>query len=201
MSNNKIMTVEEWVAQNPSAREYDAVSRPFYSMQQYAEYYHSEQMKHVGNNAKQMTKIEWENRYSNTMEDDDMGRWARIAYAGNFTSNFIDGKPTVFQIAWISKLIVKAKTMYVIKANFPFSGKYAYDTIKYAQNRVESEFNFFLTQCFQSMKCKPSDAVEFSEWILNHVVNNTLPRMTNDQLYSQFQNEKNEKDSNPTIIG
>ena len=44
MSNNKIMTVQEWVAQDSSTREYDAVSRPFYSMQQYAEYYHFEKI-------------------------------------------------------------------------------------------------------------------------------------------------------------
>jgi hypothetical protein len=39
------------------------------------------------------TEIKWDSRYSSTMENDDMGRWARVAYAGKFDNmGFKNGK-------------------------------------------------------------------------------------------------------------
>lgn len=49
--------------------------------------------------------IYWENRYSNTMEDDHMARWARVAYAGRMDSmGVFRGKVCSWEIAWISKM-------------------------------------------------------------------------------------------------
>jgi len=56
MNNIKIMTAHEWLNQKYE-RRVTYYENPLKSMEEYAEYYHSEQMKRVGNDAESIKRI------------------------------------------------------------------------------------------------------------------------------------------------
>lgn len=97
--------------------------------------------------------IKWENRYSDTMEDDDMGRWARIANCGilNDGMPFIDGKVSIHQIAWINRLNYSNKIHYMVSFYFPHKGKSSFKTLDEAKNEVENSFKFFIQTTIKSI--------------------------------------------------
>ena len=119
------MTPQEWLIDNgkmdKSAKPYEPIMDAF---QQYAEYFHAEKMKQVGNDAEQAANK-----------------------------------------LWTSK---------------EFSG-------------CQLGKSDFIGLCKQIWQSKPSDAVEFAEWL--HKGNwpaSTEASKTYEQLYSQFQNRDNE---------
>ena len=95
------------------------------------------------------TDIRWDSRYSETMDDDKQGRWARIAYAGDFKKGFHKGKPCTFELAWVKKVVMEndGDVKFSIKYNFPSTGKMCFDTLEEAKKEVENRFKFFLQFC------------------------------------------------------
>ncbi len=96
--------------------------------------------------------IEWRPRYSSDMEDDEMGRWARVAYAGKTDGAFplIDGMICQWEIAWVKKMKDPTKEKFykfVISPNFPFQGDYVYDTLEEAQTNLDKYFRHFIRCC------------------------------------------------------
>ncbi len=95
----------------------------------------------------------WRPRYSNTMDDDDMERWSRVAYSGKAKGAFplIDGMICEWEIAWIKKIkdpISKKNTgKFVISPNFPYQGTYVFDTEEEAKVDVEKYFRHFIKCC------------------------------------------------------
>jgi len=87
----------------------------------------------------------WTDRYSSTMENDHMGRWARIAYIGG--GDLVGDKVSSFELAWISKLLHDDVLMFCINYRFPNQGKSLFDTLEEAKVEVEDRFNFFLSEC------------------------------------------------------
>lgn len=89
-----------------------------------------------------MVTIKWSNRYSDDMNNDDMGRWARVAYAGNFKFNgyFKNKRPIIFQIAWISKL----KDRFSVTYYFPTCSPVCFTDLESAKKEVEYSFKFFI---------------------------------------------------------
>ncbi|MCA6367609.1 MAG: hypothetical protein IM618_11240 [Cytophagales bacterium] len=94
-----------------------------------------------------MAAIKWTNRYSRTMEDDAMGRWARVAYAGDFSRPFYRGKNCYFEIAWIKKIKIKNSTKFLVKYNYPSSGKITFNDVKTAKTEVNRTFDWFVKMC------------------------------------------------------
>lgn len=93
--------------------------------------------------ANKAKKIKWLPRYSSTMEDDNMGRWARVAYAGRFTSmGFFRGKVCQWEIAWVKK--IKDHNKFSIHPQYPFKGEYCHDTLEGAMKEVEQTFKHFI---------------------------------------------------------
>lgn len=98
-------------------------------------------------------KILWDYRYSSTMDDDDMGRWGRVAYAGEISgSGFIGDKVAQFEIAWIKKLndpkTNKFLNKFVVHPQFPYpNGEYIFDTLEEAKKEVDKNFNWFIKNC------------------------------------------------------
>ena len=87
----------------------------------------------------------WDERYSNTLEDDKFGRWARIAYAGR--GGMRDGRVSNFELAWISKIKSdNGEVRYDIRPSFPFKGKTLHLTIEDAKQEVEDALSFFLDE-------------------------------------------------------
>lgn len=101
---------------------------------------------------KQQVKIEWTSRYSSTMKNDKMGRWARVAYAGRFDKIFMRSKPVRWEIAWIKKL-TDPRTgewhdkLFVVYPSFPYNGKHTFKTLAAAKRAINSEFNRFIKNC------------------------------------------------------
>lgn len=96
------------------------------------------------------SKIQWLPRYSSDMNDDDMGRWARVAYAGKLEGvSFCRGKVCRWEIAWIKKCPVPKtkKIKFVVNPQYPYTGKYSFDTLEDAQNEVEVTFRWFIKKC------------------------------------------------------
>ena len=91
-------------------------------------------------------KIKWCNRYSSTIEDDDMGRWARVAYAGKLDCfGFYRNRVSYFEIAWISKLRYKNKIKFLITYRFPQAdNQYTFDNLNDAKKQVAKSFNWFI---------------------------------------------------------
>lgn len=87
-------------------------------------------------------KFTWDERYSSTMQPDDMGRWARIAYVGNF--GIKEGKITVFEVAWIKQKEHNNEILFVVSPSFPYQSKYVFKTLEEAKESVEKEFNWFI---------------------------------------------------------
>lgn len=105
-------------------------------------------------------KILWTSRYSKTMNDDHMGRWARVAYAGRFDTGLgiVRGKPARWEIAWIKKLNdPKTKEFhgFVVHANFPYNAKVVFTTLPEAQKKVKTEFKRFIGACIHPANKKP----------------------------------------------
>jgi hypothetical protein len=84
----------------------------------------------------------WDERYSFTMQPDDIGRWARIAFVGK--PGFKSIKSTQFEIAWIYQNLTKEELLFIIKPQFPFKGKYIAKTLDEAKQIVEEEFEWFI---------------------------------------------------------
>ena len=80
----------------------------------------------------------WQNRYSDTDECDDRGRWARIAYSG--TPTFKEGRSCLFELAWIKK----NKDKFVITTFYPYKGNYVFSTYEDAKREIEDSFLFFM---------------------------------------------------------
>lgn len=98
-------------------------------------------------------RVEWASRYSDTMEDDDCGRWARVAYAGIFDEfGFVDGKASRWEIAWILK--VPNVNKFQIKYNFPSVQHVVYDDLEDVKKKVEENFNWFIKSCVGSNNFK-----------------------------------------------
>ena len=90
--------------------------------------------------------IKWRDVYSDTMEPDKHGRWARKAMLGDFENVIVDGKSAIFEIAWI-KII---ETKFVISLLFPdHHNNYVFDTLEEAMKEVENKFNFFMSCCIK----------------------------------------------------
>lgn len=101
--------------------------------------------------------VRWLPRYSSTMEDDDMGRWARVAYAGRFTKSgfgFYRGNPCRWEIAWVRKLDKKGELKFVVSYLYPSHGGHIFDTLEDAQKEVEKNFRWFLKMCVGKINCQ-----------------------------------------------
>jgi hypothetical protein len=94
-----------------------------------------------------MAVIKWTNRYSKTMEDDAIGRWARVAYAGDFSKPFYRGKNCYFEIAWIKKVKINKSIKFLVKYNYPSSGKITFDEVNGAKKEVKRTFSWFVKMC------------------------------------------------------
>jgi len=111
--------------------------------------------------------IAWLSRYSDTMEDDKIGRWARVAYAGNFNSGmpFYRGKVSRWEIAWVKRIKDpknEGKTYYSVSPDFPFKGNHVHDTLESAQKEVETHFRWFIKMVLKSDK-KPKQSLKIGK--------------------------------------
>ena len=93
-----------------------------------------------------LPKIKWLPRYSETMEDDKQGRWARVAWAGDTKHVFFNGKPCQWEIAWVKKLDSGSKKFF-INYLYPSNGGMRFDTLKECQKEVEKTFRWFMKCC------------------------------------------------------
>jgi hypothetical protein len=92
-------------------------------------------------------EVRWDPRYSFTMEDDDMGRWARVAYAGKFDNmGFKNGKICRYEIVWISKIDLGDKK-FIVTYRYPNSSKTTFKTLEEAKDEVENSFKWFIKIC------------------------------------------------------
>jgi hypothetical protein len=91
------------------------------------------------------TKIYWENRYSQTMENDQFDRWARVAWAGKLNAlGFWKHKVCRWQIAWIEKRVFKDEHFFFISYFFPSNGSFKTQTLDEAKIEVEKSFDWFI---------------------------------------------------------
>lgn len=97
-----------------------------------------------------MIKVIWEDSYSSTMEDDEFGRWARIAHAGDKKIWNKKEELCFWQIASIGKLIFEDKIKFTINCVFPYSGKYVFDTLENAKKTIEKNFSYFIETCYKN---------------------------------------------------
>lgn len=82
---------------------------------------------------KNAIKIRWINRYSETIEDDEFGRWAIVGYAGIANKIFLDDKPCNYEIVWIKKVMDK----FFLHYQFPCSSNILFDTIEECKINAE----------------------------------------------------------------
>ena len=102
-------------------------------------------------------EIKWDNRYSSTLEDDNMGRWAKVAYAGRFDNvGFLNEKVCRWQIAWISKIDLGDKK-FMVRYDFPNWGKTTFDTLEQAKLEVEEKFRWFIQMCASRQELTNTD--------------------------------------------
>ncbi|MCA6372249.1 MAG: hypothetical protein IM631_12790 [Cytophagales bacterium] len=95
-----------------------------------------------------MALIKWTNRYSKTMEDDEVGRWARVAFAGKSENfGFFRGKVCRWEIAWIKKLKTKKQNRFQVIYNYPSNGKLVFDDVESAKAEVKKTFSWFVKMC------------------------------------------------------
>ena len=98
--------------------------------------------------------VRWLPRYSETMEDDKQGRWARVAYAGKFDNmGYFRGKVCRWEIAWISKIMIKDEMRFTVQYKYPSNGKHLFDNLKDAQKEVEKTFPWFVKMCVGKISC------------------------------------------------
>lgn len=95
-------------------------------------------------------KITWINRYSDTLQDDDMGRWGITANVGDFSKVLTHNYPTTAELGWIKKVYVATKTHFIFHPNFPFKSKPVYKTVEECKQDVEDQFNHFIKIATQS---------------------------------------------------
>lgn len=89
--------------------------------------------------------IRWQNRYSNTMEDDKMGRWARIAYAGRFDNmGVFRGKVCQWEIAWVKKVKHEGKVVFTVDYLFPSQFESVFFSLQEAKLNVDKAFKHFI---------------------------------------------------------
>lgn len=100
------------------------------------------------NEKRKKVEVRWLPRYSATMENDEAGRWARVAYAGKFYNiGFFRGKVCRWEIAWVKKLQTKQGLKFVVSYLFPSNGSTTFDDLKSAQKEVEKTFRWFMSMC------------------------------------------------------
>ena len=99
--------------------------------------------------------VRWLPRYSSTIEDDDMGRWARVAYAGKFDNmGFWRGKVCRWEIAWVKKMDIKGELKFTISYLYPSNGKHLFNDLEAAQKEVEQTFRWFMKMCGGKISCR-----------------------------------------------
>ena len=91
--------------------------------------------------------------YSDTLEPDEMGRWARQIYVGNYPKKGIKfnkkyGRWESMRIAWINRVEFKNENdekelFYSIKYEFPNEGKLSFYDLDEAIEAVKKEFAIF----------------------------------------------------------
>jgi|SRR5665647_321206 len=92
-------------------------------------------------------EIKWVNRYSDTMEDDKQGRWARVAYAGRFNGfGFYRKKVSCWDIAWVKK----CQDKFTVHTHFPIVTTGVFDTVEQAKAAVEKDFRWFIEMCINN---------------------------------------------------
>jgi hypothetical protein len=81
--------------------------------------------------------ITWTNRYSNTMEDDKFGRWARIAYVGEGLDSM--------EVAWIRKFTSQddSENKFYIQSLIPNNGYVIFKTLEEAKEQVRIDLEHF----------------------------------------------------------
>ena len=164
----KVMTVEEWIAQDPSTREWDAVSRPFYSMQQFAEYYHAEKMKQVGNDAKQAAE-EYALKEFNVNAIEDLNSYGQSIYR-----DMVE----IYKAGW------QAKPSDAVFTSIDESTPVDVDILLLCTGRQKN----IVIGRKNTDKHYPYSSWDFNEDEDVNVIG-WMP-LPNEQLYSQFQNEK-----------
>jgi len=98
--------------------------------------------------------VEWLPRYSTTMEDDKVGRWARVAYAGKFeNAGFYRGKVCRWEIAWVKKLETKDGLKFIANYLYPSNGQYVFNNLEDAKKEVEKSFRWFIKMCSGKAIC------------------------------------------------
>lgn len=90
--------------------------------------------------------------YSDTLEPDEMGRWARQIYVGNYKNgvkfNKKFGRWESMRIAWISRVEYittqgEKNIIYTINYEFPNEGKLSFSLLDEAIEEVKKEFAIF----------------------------------------------------------
>jgi hypothetical protein len=91
-------------------------------------------------------KVTWINQYSDTMEPDRHGRWARVAYCGNPVNTLRKRKVAHFQIAWVKRLSINEEWTgkFNVAYAFPTQEKVVFDTLDEAKAAVEKSFGYFI---------------------------------------------------------
>lgn len=88
-----------------------------------------------------MIKIVWQTRYSDTDEDDQFGRWARIAKCNGRIVSWINRTKFV-------NIENKDEVLYQAKCFFPLYGEHEYfdhdKNLENLKNKIEKEFNAYI---------------------------------------------------------
>jgi len=100
--------------------------------------------------------VTWRSRYSDSINDDKFGRWGMVAYSGS-DKVFSKGKVCRWEIAWIKKMKNEEgefMNRFTISPEFPYRGKYSFETLEEAQKEVEIYFKWFIKNCVGGFKIK-----------------------------------------------
>ena len=110
---------------------------------------------HSGNTVLSAADVRWLPRYSETMEDDKQGRWARVAYAGKFDNiGFYKDKVCRWEIAWVKKIDIKGELKFTVSYLYPSNSKHIFDNLEDAQKEVEDSFSWFMNMCGEKISCR-----------------------------------------------
>ena len=109
----------------------------------------------IGNTVLSAADVRWLPRYSETMEDDKQGRWARVAYAGKFDNiGFYKDKVCRWEIAWVKKIDIKGELKFTVNYLYPSNSKHIFDNLEDAQKEVEDSFSWFMNMCGEKISCR-----------------------------------------------
>ena len=109
----------------------------------------------IGNTMLSAADVRWLPRYSETMEDDKQGRWARVAYAGKFDNiGFYKDKVCRWEIAWVKKIDIKGELKFTVSYLYPSNSKHIFDNLEDAQKEVEQSFSWFMNMCGEKISCR-----------------------------------------------